>query len=289
MSHSTQTQDRRLQIQRLQELPPLPVTAQEILRAVNDEDIGLDQIAAIIKRDPGLAARIIGLANSAFFGTRGITTVEQAIIRSLGLATVKSLSLSMVMGGVFDTRSCRPFDLERYWRVSLLSAHMAELLAHKLPVMLRPDPKQAYLCGLLHNLGLLAMATCFPLEMGQVFSQSEPTDDCVLEALEQQHTGIEHHQAGAWLGHRWHLPEALVASIEARANNAPTPEVEALVRLSRFVNYWACHWVNGKQDPPVPGENGRRIGLDAAMLMEIQQRVSTKYDGLSELAACMSS
>ena len=289
MNRSHKEQERRLQIQKLQELPPLPLTAQEILRALNDDDIGLNQLAAIIKRDPGLVARIIGLANSAFFGARGITTVEEAIIRSLGLATVKSLTLSMVMSGVFNTRACQAFDLEQYWKIALLSAFMAELLARRIPVNLRPDPKTAYLCGLLHNLGLLAMVACFPEEMGEIFTQPEAEGPCKLDNLEQRYTGIEHHEAGAWLAHKWHLPDDLTASIESRTHNGHPPEVDALIRLSRFVNYWSCRWVNGNQDLPVPGDNGIRLGLDTAILEEIRQRVSEKYDGLCEFASCMSS
>jgi len=287
MNLSSDKQEQRYRIQKLQELPPLPLTAQEILRAVNNEHSGLDQIAAIIKRDPGLSARIIGLANSAFFGTSGIHTVEEAIIRSLGLTAVKNLSLSLIMGGVFKTDACKPFDLSLYWKTSLMSAYLSELLARKMSVRLRPDPKQAYLCGLLHNLGLLAMVSCFPEEMSQVFAQADIDHQCQLGELEHRHLGLDHHEAGAWLSRKWHLPDEVLDSIECRLDEEQSPQQQALTRLSLFVADWACRWVNGDRDLPSLEPHAALLGLDEVSLAEVGQRGEEKYDGLCELAACM--
>ncbi len=91
----------RLEIQKIDCLPPIPSVAQEILIASNDDTTDMNDVAKIIKRDPALVARIIGMANSAFFDFgRNVITIEQAIIIVLGLDLVKSFALSLAMSQV---------------------------------------------------------------------------------------------------------------------------------------------------------------------------------------------
>ena len=93
---------------------------------VADDRFSLEDLALVINQDPGLSARILGLANSAYFGqTNPILTVEDAIIRVLGLNMVKSLAVSIAVSGVFDSSACRSFDLHEYWSHSLSIAMLA--------------------------------------------------------------------------------------------------------------------------------------------------------------------
>ncbi len=67
MATSTACTSIRLEIQKIKDLPPLPVVAQQLLAAINDDDSSIDDIAKVIQADPILTSRILGLANSAFF------------------------------------------------------------------------------------------------------------------------------------------------------------------------------------------------------------------------------
>ena len=153
----------RLEIQKIDYLPPMPVVAQEILIASNDHTSDMDDIAQIIKKDPALTAKIVGMANSAFFGFgRNVTTLEQAIINVLGLDLVKGFALSLAMSGVFNPEKCENFDLKRYWCSAFLTAELATGFANHIDSKQSLDPNELYLYGLLHNIGILVLADRFP-------------------------------------------------------------------------------------------------------------------------------
>jgi HD-like signal output (HDOD) protein len=136
----------RVEIQKIDYLPPLPSIAQDILIASNDDASDLDDIANIIKKDPSLAAKIISMANSAFFGFgRNVTTLEQAVINVLGLDLVKGFALSLTMSSVFDLEKCAGFDIKRYWCSAFLTAELASGFASQANLKQSLDPNQFYL------------------------------------------------------------------------------------------------------------------------------------------------
>ncbi|HKJ87039.1 MAG TPA: HDOD domain-containing protein, partial [Gammaproteobacteria bacterium] len=115
----------RQKILETQELPPLPHVATELLSLLHaSDDKELERLRFLVEQDPGLTARVMGWANSAYFGTRGnVRTLNRAIFGILGLRTVTSLILSIVLNRAFDTRACPAFELEDYWFRALLTAH----------------------------------------------------------------------------------------------------------------------------------------------------------------------
>ncbi len=193
-------------------MPPLSVTASQLLEKVADSDVELKDLALIIGRDPGLSARIIGLSNAACFGqTRTVTNLNDAIVR-VGLSRVKSIALGIAVSGAFDTGKCPGFDLQGYWSEALGCAELAKMITLRLPAAIRPDPGAVYLCGLLHNLGALILACVFPDECSRVYRsyREDPSKDISL--LEREYVGISRQQAMEWLGIRWHLPGVVVGA-----------------------------------------------------------------------------
>ncbi len=202
----------RAQVLQTRHLPPLSVTASQLLQKAADSDVELKDLSLIIGRDPGLSARIIGLSNAACFGqTRSVTTLNEAIVR-VGLIRVKSIALSIAVSGSFDTGRCPGFDLQEYWSAALGCAELAKMVTRRLPAAIRPDPGAVYLCGLLHNLGALIIACVFPDECSRVYRsyRENPSKDIVL--LEREYVGISRQQAMEWLGIRWHLPGFVVGA-----------------------------------------------------------------------------
>jgi len=202
----------RAQVLQTKHLPPLSVTANQLLAKVADSDVALDDLADIIGQDPGLSAHILGLANAASFcQTRPVTSLREAMVR-VGLDRVRGIAVSMAMGGVFDTSKCPGFDLRDYWSAALGCAELAKMVTLKLPAPVRPDPGAVYLCGLLHNLGALIIAYVFPAQCSEVYRayHQDPSKD--IFALERALVGISRRQAMEWLGIRWHLPGFVVGA-----------------------------------------------------------------------------
>ncbi len=228
----------RLEIQKLNTLPPMSLVAQELLAVFGESELDVQRIAAIIEKDPALLARLIGLANSAYFGyPERVASAEEAIFKVLGINIARSLAFSMVLAGTFRTSHCPAFRVDEYWTSAMVAATLAQRLARLVDVEPRPRSGNAYLAGLLHNIGLLALVHLYPADMTQVFGHLEQEPGLV--AAERTQLGADHLQVGGWLGRKWHLPAFVVAAIEHHRDASYAGEYRPLVQLIGFCAQWA--------------------------------------------------
>lgn len=223
---------RQSQIRGLATLPPLPRRSQELLLLLLDPHLDMLRLAELVEQTPALAARILGVANSAFFGTQpAVKHIPDAIIRVLGLNLVRDLSVSFVLNQPFELKPCLGFDPIRFWTDSMGSAVLTQLLVTRLPLTNPPAPPTAYLAGLLHKLGLLALVHVEPKAMNTVFRQVERDHAAGLRAVEQQHLGLDHAMAGAELAAAWRLPATLAAVMGPAVELSGADELTTLVSL----------------------------------------------------------
>lgn len=184
----------------------MPQTAVRCLETVSAPDPSevAEQLCEVIASDPPLAARLLGVANSAFFALpRPIFELRSAILNVLGLDLARNLALSMAMNDCFDVRRCQPLDLRRYWTTALLTAHLAADRS-SLPPGHPPPPGAPELCGLLRTLGLLALAHVAPIPVGEALRRAatgQPLASSLHVAI-----GIDHRQALDLIVGRWKLP-----------------------------------------------------------------------------------
>ena len=217
----------------LRTLPPLPYVAHEVLVAVNDTDASLTHIARALAREPGLAARVVSMANSAFYADqRAIHSIEEAVVR-LGLNRVRVLAASILLAQQFDTSACRPFRMDRYWHAAVATAFCAARVSRCLS---SADVAEdvAYLAGLLHNIGLLLLVHVFPKEMSVVLAAANDGGRGSLPALAQEELGIDHHAAGALLLSEWGMSKEVVVvarHVNDRLYDGPASEVAAMIRV----------------------------------------------------------
>ncbi|MDH5435398.1 MAG: HDOD domain-containing protein [Gammaproteobacteria bacterium] len=212
--------EKSTRIRMLDDLPPLPKVAQLILHEISDENVDIKKLASVIEMDPGLVARIVGLANSAFFApAEKIYSVADAIIKILGLNTVKSLALSILMASPFKIDKCKSFRMDAYWYVAMMTATIIRKL---IPMMHVPEqelnPSVAYTSGLLHNIGLLVLVHCFSDDMEKVFSEESNFVSSKFTEIENNIIGMSHAEAGAVLSRKWHVPEEMAVVIENNQN-----------------------------------------------------------------------
>ena len=140
-------------------LPPLPATAQEILTCFGDEFIDAGKVTCVVEGDPGICAKLLGLANSAYFGlAEPVNNIGEAISRVLGVDTVRSLVLAMAIQQSFNSRKCPEFDTNRFWTQSLLTAECCKKIVAADEQADDTIRDLAYSSGLCHNLGLMALA-----------------------------------------------------------------------------------------------------------------------------------
>ena len=266
----------------VESIPPLPATAATLLAMAADPDVEIDALALVIERDPPLNARLLGIANSAFYAPRQpVMTAKDAIIRVLGLNMVRNMAFGMALTGGLSTAACPRFDLMRYWVMALGTADLASGLIRASRIEDLPDPDTAYLVGLLHNLGELLMVYLWPHEMDEALKRTLAKLDTPMEQHELDLLGMDHWQAGAFLARHWQLPSVVGDSIAALGPAADpsqqTPLVEVLVATRR----WLFAVMAGRSDLlRIDGVDETYCDYRSGSFME-------RYDALKILARSM--
>lgn len=199
-------------------VPSLPAAVVELMAAIDREDADTDSIAARIAQDQGLAARILRVANSPFYGQSSrIATIADAVI-VLGLRAVRTMATAAAVTGAIRVDPESGFDIAVFWRHSIGTALAARALAKRR----RFPPDEAFTAGLLHDVGRAALVLCFPGHAAEIARLRDELDCHALDA-ERAVTGIDHALAGELLAARWRFPPALCAAIGG--HHAP-PESE---------------------------------------------------------------
>ncbi len=201
-------------------LPPLPATAQEILTCFGDEFIDAAKVAKVVESDAGICARLLGLANSAYFGlTEPVNDISSAISRVLGVDTVRSLVLAMAVQQSFDNKKCPPFDAERFWMKSLAVAESCKKIAALDKSADDAERDLAYTSGLCHNLGLMALAHIDPVRTGLALNKykKQAVPGTLADLLEDE-LDTNHKSMTAELARAWSLPAPMLAAYHSRAN-----------------------------------------------------------------------
>lgn len=200
-------------------LPPLPATAQQILTCFGDEFIDAEKVAAVVEGDPGICAKLLGLANSAYFGlAEPVNTIGEAISRVLGVDTVRSLVLAMAIQQSFNSKGCPSFDTERFWKQSLLAAECCKKIATADEAADDAVRDLAYSAGLCHNLGLMALVHMEPGRANTVLKAHKEADETdTLSKLFLKEFSTDHKIMTGELARVWSLPEPMFHAYQYRA------------------------------------------------------------------------
>jgi len=224
----------RLMIARLPAMPQILVKLIEHLQA---DDLGMPELAALISKDAGMTGKLLAVANSsAYHRPQRNASLEQSLV-ALGTDMIKTLVIS---DSVFQTFNSFPHsgsaDLRAFWKNSLSAAVLAREAARLLDYA---HPEEAYLAGLLHNVGRLALLAAAPKEYAVNF---RARDDDHLCAVEQRTLEITHTEAGAWLIERWQLDSFLADAV--LYHHEPSERLEAshpLIRIVRLAHVLSSH------------------------------------------------
>ena len=220
-----------IQTLQVEDIPNCSTNDQIILELITDDEVDLEQLAALIEESPSLVAMIIGLANSAYFSApTPIHSVKDAIIKVLGMRMVRSIVLTVVLGRSLDRSNCPNFSSEDYWADALTTARYSQILTINTDFKKMVSIDQIYLCALLANFGSLVLIHHYPKVMNEVLEQSEGNLHEELE-LQQEHLGITQAEAGVLLGRRWQLPPMVVNTMHHCLNAQYEGQDWAVCRL----------------------------------------------------------
>ena len=236
----SQVIDISVEIAKIKNLPTLPEESLRIINAINDPDISINKLVEIITLSPTLTARLLGLANSAYFSrTIAIKDLRIAIIQVLGLNLVKSLALSIALNIELDTSKCKLFDSGFFWSHALITANLAQKLSSHVDNELISS-NTVYTSGLLLNIGLVAAVHIEPERVNDVLAKSDKTDGSVTTHMKEEFGLTQYDLAGVLLG-RWKLPElyqTIIKEFKTPSFSGKERVIIDLLRLSHCIGYY---------------------------------------------------
>lgn len=195
----------------LRAIPSLPASYQTIRRAMDDPNCPPHRLAEAVEHDPAVTAKLLHIANSAYFAPRRtIATVTQAV-QYLGIDVMRAVVLSSSVIDQFSGQQVAGEVITRVWEHSLRTAAGARMAAGLLAGGGGRLPDEAYTAGLLHDIGILALEAAFPGRHAALMqgagSETELADD------EDAVFGADHGAVGGYLMGLWGLPDAIIEAI----------------------------------------------------------------------------
>lgn len=260
MNQSEQDIRNRLLVARI---PAIPQILLKLLALCQADGAGMAEMAKLVANDPAMSLKVLQVANSAAYHRGGQKVGLMQALSTLGSDMIKTLVISE---SVFQTFGSFPGsatqDLRRFWKHALTTAVMAREIAKAMDYA---QTEEAYLAGLLHDVGRLALLAVVPDEYGAHF-QAE--DDARLCALEQRTLQISHTEAGAWLVERWELDSFMADAI--LYHHEPAVRVEAAHPLIRMVHL-AHELANHDASLPLASDAGALCRVSGEDLLAISQ------------------
>lgn len=257
----------------------------KLMEVINHPRSGANDIAAVLGEDAGLAARLLRIVNSAFFGfprridsmTQAVTLVGTGQIRDLALAT----SVIRAFAGVpEDLISIRDF-----WSHSLASGVMARLLAAQRKV---DNIERFFLAGVLHGVGRLILLLRVPEEEAKAFQLARESGVFLFEA-EKSVLGFNHAAVGEALVEAWNLPPAFREAIgyQHQPQRATTFGLEAAAVHLADIAATAMQWGSAGEIivPPLAPWAWDTMELSPDILPTVFQDAARQYDAAAQAVA----
>ncbi|MBL1272657.1 MAG: HD-like signal output (HDOD) protein/prolyl-tRNA editing enzyme YbaK/EbsC (Cys-tRNA(Pro) deacylase) [Marinobacter maritimus] len=229
-------------LKKLYRLPPMPALALRILRLTSNSEATARELAELIEFDPSLTAQVMRYARSALFNYPGqINSVQEAVTRVLGFDRVAHIALGIASVRAFDVPRAGILGMDNFWRHSLYCAFLCQRIAPRCGA----DKGLAYLCGLLHNFGLLLVGHLFPTEFKELNRLREANPETSMQSLEQQVFGqggeqeiiaVGHGAIGGILHRLWELPDPVVKAAGVHQQPGYQGEHENYVMMVQLAN-----------------------------------------------------
>jgi putative nucleotidyltransferase with HDIG domain len=206
------------------EIPSIPLVLIKIIQTLDEDSGSTKELEQLILHDPALSARILRLANSAFyaFHTR-VKTISHAITL-LGMNVVTSLAIGI---NIFDTftkgAKSEAGLINRLWTHSCAVAVLSKKIwaQHSLR---EKEAEFAFLCGLLHDLGKVVLFKTYPGHYGPIFATAKTETDLAISSYEDEKYGATHAVIGEMLAKQWGFPPEL-ANVIGRHHDPPGVDV----------------------------------------------------------------
>lgn len=267
-------------------LPSPKGVALTIMEISLREDTSLREITKVVQTDPALSSRLLRIANSSTQTGRPLASIEDAVIR-LGMASVRQIALGFSLIDQYREGGCQNFDYQGFWSHSLFMALASQELAKVVQVA---PPEDLFACGLLAQVGKLALATAYPADYSSILENQ--VSEGTLLALEHERLGMDHGEITTAILADCGIPKALTEPIYyheapdlANFSNGSRPYqlTQILYQAKHMANLGLAFEANRHNKITELLWLGGKIGLDIDSFGELFDRVVHQWHEWSEL------
>ena len=263
-------------------LPTAPKVVQELIVSFNDEGVSIGDIARKLSADPVLSAKLLRLANSAYYHvSRSISTVDHAVAM-LGFVTVRTLVISSSL--VHGFKSTPGLDLKQFWRYSLHTAVAAKWLANRVD----ENSDLAFTVGMLHGIGELMIHAGMPERALQLDKLVSYLDERRF-ITEFDTFGYDYSEVSAELASRWNFPEDFSAAIRAfpkPLEHQPFNPMAAIIHLAGWIARANENDITLEEiRSSCPTEVCAKFDLDPYVMLDEMPPLAELSSGLEELVS----
>lgn len=264
------------------QMQSVPQILLRFLRLAEDDRTTMFELAALVGQDPALSARVLTIANSpALLRGAPSKNLTQCLV-NLGTRLARTLAACLVVQNVFSPATAnRKYEYSGFWSHSLLVAEVAREISEAASYA---DVEEAYLSGLLHDIGQLLLLEGMEEGYGKLLESSSGEQD--LLNFEEITLGTNHSEVGAWLADQWKLSSFMADSILFHHKTAE--QIVSADRLSQIV--WASHELCSQlflvdqtehTQPPNLDEITMILGIDAPRAVFIHQNCTERVAAIA--------
>lgn len=262
------------------QMPPIPQVLLRFLSAVDDDHASMAELATLVGQDPALCARVLTISNSPALrrGTE-VKCLDQCLV-VLGTRLMRTLAACLAIQSVFARTAGDPrYNLAGFWGHSLRVAEIARAIATRVNYS---DIEEAYLAGLLHDIGQLLLLGGMGERYGVLLDWS--SDESALHGIEEPLLGTDHAAVGSWLVDQWKLSSFMADAV--LFHHKPASEIAHADFLSQIV--WSAHIIDKSKSTALSNQSIADIAaiktilrIEPADASAILQLCSERVDSLA--------
>lgn len=259
-----QTKARIEQILETVTIPTLPSVVSRIKALLDDPNAGMPEIAEVVTQDASIAAKVLRMANSAYYGqTEQVVSIQRAAV-VLGSSTLKNIVLQASLISQYEHLAASPdFDPAVVWKHAILTAQISQSVSRSCRALLALDHDEFYTCGLLHDVGkIVFLDGCGDDYINAVYKARLAR--MPLAVAEERTFGFSHAEIGAMIAAHWKLPRTVVTAIRLHHGDEESARDNPNIHVVRCADRIANVARGGESVDPdtvVPAAVRHRLGI----------------------------
>lgn len=252
-------------------------------RLIADAQTTMTEICSVIEQEPALAAKMLQLGNTCFFGfARRVETVFETVCL-IGIQQVRDLVATATILSTFEGISSDYVDMESFWQHSLACAVAARILAIERQL---PKPENYFTAGLLHDIGRQVLFTSLPKHTQKILALYS-SKRLLLREAEVKVLGYDHAEIGAALLQAWHYPFRLIHAVRFHHAAMSTGAYQMEAGIVHLADFLVCSMEFGctgeTRIPPLNMKVWERIGLSTNALESVTQSIDEQYNAVEAI------